>query len=155
MARYSFGDVFEISVKSGFYYAIYTHKVLPYGELIRVFDKCFESELKDHSLLADISVRFSTFFAVATGKRVANISVPKNLRKFPLMRINGLPDPKTGVVVDCWLFDGKAQKKLKTFDDEVAKLSVVKAMQDCVLRKELEKSYLPEEDERNPGVMSA
>jgi uncharacterized protein DUF4259 len=107
-----FGDILEIQTKIGLAYAIYTHRNKNMGDLIRVFDRIFESRPTDLSELHRLPIRFATFTRVSELAKstvvsvIANLGVPKHLQQFPLFRSGALAVGATKVA-NWWFWDGE------------------------------------------------
>ncbi len=117
MANAKSGDLIEFQTNKGLAYALYTHKHPEFGCLIRVLDGFFETRPIEWEAVANLPVRFSTFFPLISVVRrkkvsvVGHVEVPKSLSAFPMFRA-GVYDPASKTVRQWWLWDGDKEWKV-------------------------------------------
>ena len=150
------GDLIGIRTSKGLAYALYTHRhdIRPrYGAMLRVFDRLYASRPVDIATVANLPVRFTTFFPLqAAADRgivevVGNIPVPENLAAFPLFR-SGLSDPKTKKVSAWWLWDGEKSWRVGILTPEQRELPIRGTWNDTMLIHRIESGWRPENDSR-------
>ena len=110
------GDIIEISVKDGFAYALFTHKVKLDGELIRVWSDVHERRPSSFDAIVHSDPSFSCFFPLDRSVSrslvsiVGHADIPGPLAAFPTFR-NGLVGPDRRVST-WWLWDGVDEWKI-------------------------------------------
>jgi hypothetical protein len=150
------GNIVEIQTSKGLAYAQYSHKhdkPPKYGALLRVFDQIFQEQPADLEGLTRLPIQFSIFFPLQTAvnqnivKIVGNITVPENLRSFPLFR-SGTPDRETKKVATWWLWDGEREWRVGELTPEQRKLPIEGVWNDTMLIRRIESGWRPENDSR-------
>lgn len=149
------GDIVEIQTSKGLAYALYSHKhdkPPKYGALLRVFDQLFQERPKDIQGLAKLPIRFSAFFPLQAAvkqdivKVIGNITVPENLKPFPLFR-SGIPDKTTKKIATWWLWNGEKSWRIGELTPEQRKLPLRGILNDTMLIHQIETGWRPEEND--------
>lgn len=106
------GDVLEISTKRGLSYAVVTHRVEGYGDLLRVFAPAYSERPTNWSFVLATEPAFSCFCPATAAVRhgfasvVARVELTSKLNAFPLFKCARGVDPVTLVATSWWLWDG-------------------------------------------------
>jgi hypothetical protein len=155
MKRVKTGDIIEIETKKGFAYAIYTHKNERYGYILQVFKGDYDEPLTNFIDLPKNGIRFAVFFplqaAINRGifKIAGNISLPDELKPYPIFRCGGWVDPKTKKMNIWWLRDGEKTLRIgPILTDEQRRLPILEIINDTMLIHLIETNWLPEKDTR-------
>jgi len=143
------GDVIEIKTSRGASYALYTHKHPSFGALLRVFSRSYPTRPADFDCLAAGKIQFEVFFPLGAAinrglvEVVGNISVPVELRQFPIFR-DGIADPITKKVQNWWLWDGKTEWPIGNLTSDQRQLPIRQVINDTLLRKYIENGWSAE-----------
>lgn len=149
--RLRVGDILELPIQTGFAYLQYVMKVPRFGVLVRVLRGTFVECPRLFSHLANQPESFVAFFpvgaAVAQGilRPVAHESVPERLQVLPLFRAAGNIDPKTGKVLDWWLWDGERSWPVGELRPEHRHLPIQEVLNDTMLVQRIEDGWTPED----------
>ena len=124
------GDILEFRTSRGFVYAQYTHKVSPYGALIRVFSKAYRVRPSNLIDVVSDKVQFATFYALNSVlrqkliERVGNAPVSPVNQKLPIFR-NNLDCPLQGRAKVWYFWDGVKEWKVGEITEEQRKYPVL------------------------------
>ena len=139
------GDVVEISLSSGFAYALFTHKHKRYGALVRVVEQIYEKRPASFDDLVDQrGIQFSTFFPLGAACKqgithvVAHIPIPPSLREFPVFRARATTPQGQG---PWWLWDGEREWLADTPDSELVGLPIRGIWNDTLLVERIEAGW--------------
>ncbi|BAV50749.1 Uncharacterized protein MLTONO_5847 [Mesorhizobium loti] len=147
------GDVVEFQTSIGKCYAIYTHKHVRYGALLRVFEKIYKTRPKKIGDIVSNAVQFSCFFplgsAVSKGivTVVGNVAVPAEVAAFPIFR-DGVADPRTGKVSVWWLWDGEKEWRVENLTPEQRKMPIRGIWNDTLLIERVISGWTSDSDNR-------
>ncbi|HOY60773.1 MAG TPA: hypothetical protein PK640_21840 [Verrucomicrobiota bacterium] len=146
------GDIIEIETGQGLAYAQYTHRIPPYGALIRVFAGT-HARRPDVVELAKAPVVFSTFFPLNSALRqrvvrvVGRTDVARTNQVSPVFR-DGNPHPVTRKVEEWWLWDGVREWKVGDLSPEQRRLPILGVWDIDMLVARIEDGWRPELDSR-------
>jgi hypothetical protein len=150
--RAKIGNIVEIGTPSGLAYALYTHRNAEFGAMLRLFDILHASRPSSCETLVKDAVRFTTFYplqpAVNRGfvQIIGNVSVPEDLRAFPLFRAAGLIDPQTRRATSWWLWDGTEEWRIGDLTPEQRKLPIRSIWNHAFLVDRIVEGWRPETD---------
>lgn len=151
--RVKLGDIVEIETSKGYAYVQYTHRIPPYGYLIRVFNGSYDEELQELELLLKKELQFSIFFPLQSALNkniftvVGNIEIREELKEIPLFRMMGSYDLKTKKA-HWWGFwqGGEDFGRTKTLTEEQKKLDRLGTCNDTLLISRIEKGWTADQD---------
>jgi len=148
-----FGDIIEIPIRQGLAYAQYTHRVKPYGALIRVFETTRRQRPRDWAAMAVSPIAFSVFFPLNSAVRqkvvqvVGRTEVAAWNRALPVFR-DGNPHPVTRKVDTWWLWDGEREWEVGTLTPEQRRMPILGVWDVVMLVARIEEGWRPELDPR-------
>ncbi|HYY16452.1 MAG TPA: hypothetical protein VE965_07385 [Gammaproteobacteria bacterium] len=146
------GDVIEIPTSKGLAYAQITQKVPKYGPLIHVVEGFWRERPGDLTQIVQAPTRFFTFYPVGTAlnrkvvQLAGNIPVPSNRQPFPLLRAAGHILPRSGKVVNWWLWDGNRKWRIPSLPEEQRRLSIAEVVNHTMLVHWLETGWHPDQE---------
>ena len=141
------GNIIEIPVEGGFAYALFTHKVKPDGDLIRVWSEVHEQRPMTFEHLAGSQPSFSSFVALTHSVSnnfvsiVGRMEVPPSLAAFPVFR-SGLMGLDR-LVSTWWLWDGTSEWKVGGLRDEIKHLPIRTTWTFAMLKLKIETKWDP------------
>lgn len=151
-ARTQAGDVIEIRTPRGLAYAQATHEDRAWGWVLRILPGFYAERPRDLRSLVSTQHRYVTFFPLtqAVTRRIVEIigreDVPGAARMFPMFRVAGLPDPKTGEIRDWSLWDGKRERDVARLTAEQRQLPILEVVNDTLLIERLVSDWTPEQE---------
>lgn len=107
--RARIGDVIEIPTNKGFAYALYTHNVPNWGQLLKVLLGFHQEKPISFASLVEKESMFITFFPLQAALKkkifqiVSSAEIPPKHLKFPIFK-NSISN---GASNDWWLWDGE------------------------------------------------
>jgi hypothetical protein len=143
------GDIFELATSGGLAYLQYVMKTPRFGALIRILGGTFADRPLSFSHLVRQPERFVTFFPLGAAVAqsvvtyVGHEHVPEWLRKFPLFRAAGNRDPRTGKVLDWWLWDGEKSWPIGDLRPEHRDLPIREVLNDTLLAERIADGWTP------------
>jgi hypothetical protein len=148
------GDIFEIKIKRGLAYFIYTHendKRPNWGSLIRIFQGTYKNRPQNLSRLLAAPIQFSLFFPLGAAfnrgivAKAGTFPVPPSLKKFPVFKLNS--DPKAlAINPNWWLWDGTNEWKTGTLTEEEKKYPYLHVVNDSALKWYIESGWTEDKD---------
>ena len=150
--RVKIGDIIEIPVDDRFAYAQFSHDNQRYGQLIRVFDCVVPRRPFPVCDVTSRPLRFSTFFPLKVAVRrgifqvVGNCDIPRELRRFPLFRVQGVRSRVAGKGDDWWLWDGEKETHIGALSPAERRLPIRETLNDTMLIKLVREGWRPEDD---------
>ena len=151
MKRPKIGDIIEISITNGLFYAQYTHKHDKYGELIQITKKSFKKRPKIEEII-NSNIGIITFIPLYRAYKdiefesIGNFDIPKSRLAFPVFRVRGNVDRK-GNVKNWKFWDGEniwPEKYISKLKPEEYKLPILGVWNKEMLFKRLQEGWLPE-----------
>lgn len=146
------GDIVEIRTPRGLAYAQYTHEDAQFGSLIRVLPGLYESRPSDLARVAREQHLWVTFFPVSVGVRrglialAGHAEVPSDAARFPVFKVPGLHDPRTGRPLDWGLWDGKRESGPLELSNDQWRLPTLQIVNLKALIHRIVTNWRPEQD---------
>lgn len=145
--RISVGDIVALPTSKGVAYALYTHKHLQFGALLRVFDELFDEPLVDFTELSSVDIAITTFFPLQAAVKkgiieiVGKMKIPRKLSEFPVFRVEGLPGYSYDKNTPWWLWDGENEWCVGELTAEIRQLPIRGIWNDTMLIERIESGW--------------
>lgn len=149
--RVKIGDIIKFELNDGVAYALYTHKTIDFGSVIRVYNEIYKKPQLDiseklYSLDPSFTRMFPLQIAVNKGvvEIVGNIDIPEKLKEFPLFRTPKALNLKTGEATAWCLWDGEKLYDIEELTDKLRMLPLRTLCNDTSIIKKIETNFKDE-----------